>query len=104
MSLEAIEAVNRAENENKARRAAAEQEAKERVAQAEKDGLALLERVRAQSAEEGKRLLREAEERAEKRCAQLRQDAAGECEAMERLAREHMSAAAERIVGKVVKQ
>lgn len=39
MSLEAIETVNKAENENKARKAAAEQEAKEQIAQAEKMGL-----------------------------------------------------------------
>jgi vacuolar-type H+-ATPase subunit H len=50
MSLEAIETVNKAENENKARKAAAEQEAKERIAQAEKNGLALLEQIRTQTA------------------------------------------------------
>lgn len=104
MSLEAIEAVNRAENENKARKAAAEQEAKERITQAEKDGIALIERTRTESLEEGKRLLREAEGRAEKRCAKIREDAAEECKTLIRQAEVHMSAAAERIVGKVVKQ
>lgn len=104
MSLEAIETVNKAENENKARKAAAEQEAKERIAQAEKNGLALLEQMRTQAAEEGKRLLREAEGRAEKRCAKIREDTAKECEAVAGQAKAHMSAAVERIVGKVVNQ
>lgn len=50
MSLEAIETVNKAENENKARKSAAEQEAKELIARAEKNGLALLEQTRMQAA------------------------------------------------------
>jgi|GEM_PF-1077254 len=104
MSLEAIEAVNKAENENKARKTTAEQEAKERIAQAEKNGLALLDQMRTQAAEESKRLLREAEGRAEERCAKIRECTAQECEVLAGQAKAHMSEAVERIVGKVVKQ
>lgn len=104
MSLEAIETVNKAENENKARKAAAEQEAKELIARAEKNGLALLEQTRMQAAEENKRLMHEAEGRAEKRCAAIRKDTAKACEALTGQAAARMSAAVERIVGKVVKQ
>lgn len=104
MSLEAIETVNKAENENKARKAAAEQEAKEQIAQAEKNGLALLEQMRTQAAEEGKRLLKEAESRAERQCVKIQEDTAKECEAVAGQAKAHMPAAVKRIVGKVVNQ
>lgn len=104
MSLEAIETVNKAENENKERKAAAEQESKDLIARAEKNGLALLEQTRTQAAEENKHLMREAEDRAEKRCAAIRKDTAKACEALAGQAAARMSAAVERIVGKVVKQ
>ena len=91
MSLEAIEAVNKAENENKARKTTAEQEAKERIAQAEKNGLALLDQMRTQAAEESKRLLREAEGRAEERCAKIRECTAQECEVLAGQAKAHMN-------------
>ena len=64
MSLEAIEKVTQVENEVRERRAAAEAEAKQLVADAEKEGQALLQRTRAAGAEAGRELLRQAEERA----------------------------------------
>ena len=51
MSLEAIEKVTQVENEVRERRAAAEAEAKQLVADAEKEGQALLQRTRAAGAE-----------------------------------------------------
>ena len=67
MSLEAIEKVTQVENEVRERRAAAEAEAKQLVADAEKEGQALLQRTRAAGAEAGRELLRQAEERADRK-------------------------------------
>ena len=62
MSLEAIEKVTEVERKNKERRAAAETEAKQMLASAQRDGLALLEQMRAEEAAKGAELLRQAEE------------------------------------------
>ena len=64
MSLEAIEKVTEVERKNKERRAAAETEAKQMLTSAQRDGLALLEQMRAEEAAKGAELLRQAEERA----------------------------------------
>ena len=56
MSLEAIEKVTEVEQKSKERRLAAEAEARQIVADAERTGLALLQQVRADAAEEGKTL------------------------------------------------
>ena len=87
MSLEAIEKVTQVESEVRERRAAAEAEAKQLVADAEKEGQALLQRRRSEAAEAGRELLRQAEERAKLREA----------------AEKRLEAAAEFIVGRVVK-
>ena len=71
MSLEAIEKVTEVEQKSKERRLAAEAEARQIVADAERAGLALLQQVRVDAAEEGKTLLRQAEERAAKRAAEI---------------------------------
>ena len=59
MSLEAIEKVTQIETENRERKAAAEAEAQKIVADAERDGLALLQQARSSAAESGKELLRQ---------------------------------------------
>ena len=64
MSLKAVEKVTEVERKNKERRAAAETEAKQMLASAQRDGLALLEQMRAEEAAKGAELLRQAEERA----------------------------------------
>ena len=56
MSLEAIEKVTQVEAENKERKAAAEAEAQRLVADAEREGLALLQQARTSAAESGKEL------------------------------------------------
>lgn len=61
MSLEAIEKVTEVERKNKERRAAAETEAKQMLTSAQRDGLALLEQMRAEEAAKGAELLRQAE-------------------------------------------
>ena len=53
MSLEAIEKVTQVEAENKERKAAAEAEAQRIVADAEREGLALLQQARTSAAESG---------------------------------------------------
>ena len=63
MSLEAIEKITQVERVNQERKAAAEAEAKQIVADAERGGLALLQQVRAEAAETGKKLIRQAAER-----------------------------------------
>lgn len=78
MSLEAIEKVTEVERKNKERRAAAETEAKQMLASAQRDGLALLEQMRAEEAAKGAELLRQAEERAAQRSEQIAASAEAE--------------------------
>ena len=103
MSLEAIEKVTAVEQVVKERKAAAEAEARQLIADAERAGLVLLEQVRMDAASEGKELLREAEESATARSAEISSSAEAECGAMMELAARHLDEAAEFIVGRVVK-
>ena len=103
MSLEAIEKVTEVEQKSKERRLAAEAEARQIVADAERASLALLQQVRVDAAEEGKTLLRQAEERAAKRAAEIDAGASREADGLRQMADKHMEAAAEFIVGRVVK-
>ena len=64
MSLEAIKEVTQSETLIQERKAAAEAEARQLVANAEREGLALLEKVRADALESGRVLLKQAEEKA----------------------------------------
>ena len=64
MSIEAIRQVTETEQANKQHRAAAEAEARQLVLDAERNGTELLKKVRSDAAEQGKDLLRQAEERA----------------------------------------
>ena len=64
MPLEVIEKVTRAEADNRERRTAAEAQAKQIIADAQRDGLALLQQTREEAAARGRELLRQAEERA----------------------------------------
>ena len=103
MSLEAIEKVAEVENRNRERRVAAEAEAKQIVADAERSGLALLKQVRADAAERRKALMRQAEEAAAARSAEIGRTAEAEGEALRQTAEKHLEEAAEFIVGRVVK-
>ena len=69
MSLEAIERVTQVEQNSQERKTAAEAEARQIVADAERQGLALLQQVRADATEDGRKLLRKAEERAAEKAA-----------------------------------
>lgn len=102
MSLEAIEKVTEVERKNKERRAAAETEAKQMLALAQRDGLALLEQMRAEEAAKGAELLRQAEERAAQRSEQIAASAEADGDALRRAAEGQLQAAAEFIVGRIV--
>ena len=56
MSLEAIEKVTELETQMRERKAAAESEARQIAADAERDGIALLEKTRADAADRGRKL------------------------------------------------
>ena len=102
MSLEAIEKVTQVENEVLERRAAAEAEAKQLVADAENEGQALLQRTRAAGAEAGRELLRQAEERAAAAAEKTARAAEADAAKLRQAAEKRLEAAAEFIVGRVV--
>ena len=102
MSLEAIEKVTQIEQQSQERKAAAEAEARRIVAEAEREGLALLQQTRAAAAEKGRKLLREAEERAAEKAAEIDHAAEEESAALQKAAGKHLDEAAEFIVGRVV--
>lgn len=103
MSLEAIEKVTQIEDQSRERKAAAEVEARQLVADAEREGLALLQQTRADAAEAGRQLLREAEERAAGKAAEISCAAEAESAALRQAADKHLDEAAEFIVGRIVK-
>ena len=67
MPLEVIENITRVEADNRERKASAEAKAKQIVADAQRDGLALLQQTRAAAADRGRELLRQAETRSGKK-------------------------------------
>ena len=103
MSLEAIEKVTQVENQSRERLAAAAGEAKQLVADAEREGQALLQKTRADGLEQGKALLRQAEEKAAARAAETARASKAEAEALKKAADKRLAEAADFIVGRVVK-
>ncbi|MEG1987915.1 MAG: hypothetical protein RR035_01905 [Oscillibacter sp.] len=102
MSLEAIEKVTQAEAKSAERKAAAEAEAKQLIANAQRDGLALLQQIRQDAAQSGKALLAQAEAKAAERSAAINRTAQAEGDTLRHTASAHLDAAAEFIVGRVV--
>ena len=78
MSLEAIKQVTETEENIQTHKAAAEAEARQIVADAEKAGQALVKQMRSKAAEQGKKLLRQAEERAAIRAKEIEAGAEAE--------------------------
>ena len=72
------------------------------LASAQRDGLALLEQMRAEEAAKGAELLRQAEERAAQRSAQIAASAKEDGDALRRAAESRLQSAAEFIVGRIV--
>ena len=102
MPLEVIENITRVEADNRERKASAEAKAKQIVADAQRDGLALLQQTRA-AADRGRELLRQAEARAAARGDEIGQEAQAEAERLRREAEKRLDMAADLIVGRVVK-
>lgn len=102
MSLEAIEKVTQVENLGRERKATAEAEARQIVADAEREGLALLQQVRTDAAENGRKLLQQAEAKAAERSAEISRTAEAAGAALRETADKHLEEAAEFIVGRVV--
>ena len=103
MSLEVIENITRVEAENRERKASAEAKAKQIVADAQREGLALLQHTRASAADRSRELLQQAETRAAARREEIGRTAQAEGEALRRDAESRLDAAADFIVGRVVK-
>ena len=103
MPLEVIANITRVEAENQERKASAEAKAKQIVADAQREGLALLQRTRNAAADRGRELLRQAEARAADRGEEIRREALTEGEALRGEAERRLDAAADLIVGRVVK-
>ena len=99
MPLEVIENITRVEADNRERKASAEAKAKQIVADAQRDGLALLQQTRAAAADRGRELLRQAEARGD----EIGQEAQAEAERLRREAEKRLDMAADLIVGRVVK-
>lgn len=99
MPLEVIENITRVEADNRERKASAEAKAKQIVADAQRDGLALLQQTRAAAADR----LRQAEARAAARGDEIGQEAQAEAERLRREAEKRLDMAADLIVGRVVK-
>ena len=102
MSLEAIEKVTQIEQQSQERKAAAEAEARQIVANAERECLALLQQVRVDATKDGRKLLQKAEEKAAEKAAEIGRAAEGASAALREAAGKHLEEAAEFIVGRVV--
>ena len=102
MSLEAIEMIQKIEKETQERKSAAEAEARRIVADAERAGQELLERIRTEAAEAGRHMLSEAEAQAATEAEAIAADARKTGDALRKDAETRLDAAAELIIGKVV--
>ena len=102
MSLEAIQKVTEVEKQMQARKAAADAEARQVISAAEQDGLMCLQKVRAEAAEKGKLYLKDAEEKAEAKAAEIQSAIIAESNVLRQEAEKHLDEAAEFIVRRVV--
>ena len=103
MSLKAVEQVKANEKINQERRTAAEQQAKQQIAQAQQDGLALLKKSQELVEDAGKKLLQKAEENAKRRSDEIAAETERQSGQLRREAESHLEQAAERIVEKIVR-
>lgn len=102
MSLEAIQKVSEIEKQMMEKRSSAEAEARTIIAEAEKRGVAMLQDMRNQAAEEGKKLAMRAEDKAAERSVEIQRAAETESNTLREIANQHMDEAVEFIVGRVV--
>ena len=102
MSLEAVQKVTEIEKQMLERKSAAEAEARTIIAEAEKSGLAMLQKMRSEAVETGKALALRAEEKAMEKSAEIQRAAEAESNALREIAGQHMDEAVECSVGRVV--
>ena len=102
MSLDAIEKVAAAEEATRQRRAEGQAEARKILADGERAGEARRQEKRAQALEEGKKLMRQAQERADVQARAVMDETDKACQAMRKAALAHMDEAAALIVRRVV--
>ena len=104
MALEAIQTVTQAEAKAKADREAAGIQARQKLADAQREAKQIVEQARQQAQEEARQMMAEAEAKA----AQLTQEelarAAQDCETLKQNARKRLGEAAQLIVGRVVER
>ena len=103
MSLKAIERVSETEKAVRARRTAAETEAKQIIAEAEQRGNVLLNRIRTDADAEGEKMKLEAEERAGRRAEEISRQAQAENGKLHTAAEARLEKTAALIVERVVK-
>ena len=103
MPLEVIENITRVEADNRERKASAEAKAKQIVADAQRDGLALLQPDAGCRCGPGAGAAPQAEARAAARGDEIGQEAQAEAERLRREAEKRLDMAADLIVGRVVK-
>ena len=102
MSLEAIREIQSVEETMDAARAEARAKAQRVVAEAEREGRALLENGKTQAAAESARMMGEAEQQAEKRRQEILAAAGEDCRSLAAAADDNMAKAVEMIVRRVV--
>ncbi len=102
MSLEAIKQITDVEQLCARQKAEAVQAAKKTLADAEKAGLADMERRKAEATAKVKVMMTDAEARAAAQAETIRLETEQACTALKAAAAQNLEAAAQRIVGKVV--
>ena len=102
MSLEAIQKVSEIEKQMLEKKSEAEAEAQAIIAEAEKNGFAMLQKMRSEAVEHGKTLAVRAEEKAMEKTAEIQRAAEAESNALREIADQHMGEAVEFIVERVV--
>jgi len=102
--MEAIQKIAETEAVEKARRAAAEADARALLTEAEREGEALFEKLRRVAAESGREQLAQAEERASARAAEIGRETEQARLALRAEAERHMDEAADMIVTKILEQ
>lgn len=102
MSFQDIQKVTETEREVQAKKAAAQAEAKQIVAAAERAGLAAVEAARAKAEEQNRALLAQTEELTARQSRQTAEANDAACRAMQREAESRLDRAADLIVRRVV--
>lgn len=102
MSLEAVKQVTQAEEQGRAAKAQAAQEAKRLIAEAEKAGRQTVQDAQAEAAAQVRQLMAEAEQVASGETAQVRAQARADADRLRIQAEGRLEQAAALIVGKVV--